>query len=112
MKLKNKRFRYYNYRQSIDWFQLKRCLFRFLKEFGFYGKYVKEIKPYLIEYSFDYENNIRIETPISLKKFIRRIPYAQSRDLFPPEFFWNEIYNLWIEWSFDEDKIYSKTYIE
>ena len=112
MKLKNKRFRYEDYRQSIDWFQLKRCLFRFLKEFGYYGKYVKDIKPYLVEYSFDYTCNLRIETPISLKKYFRDLClYAQSRCLFPRETFWNEVYELWVEWSFEEDKIFSKTYI-
>ena len=110
MKLKNKRFRYEDYRQSIDWFQLKRCLFRFLKEFGFYGKYVKEIKKYLLEYSVD--NGVVIETPISLKKYIRdSCVYAQSRNLLPPGMFWDDVYNLWTEWSFEEDKIFSKTYI-
>ena len=110
MKLNNGRFRYKDYNQSIDWFQLKRCLFRFLKEFGFYGKYIKEIKQYLLEYSVD--NGVTIATPISLERYIRkRNYYAQSRNLFPPGIFWDEVYGLWIEWSFEEDKIFSETYI-
>lgn len=118
MKLRNNRFRYYQnkgYLESIGWEQLRNCIFRFLKEFGFYGKYIKDIKPYMVEevgFYFNGESYIIETVPISFKKFIRKYDFALSRNLFPFGNFWNEVYDLWKEWSFEEDKIYSKTHIQ
>ena len=120
MKLRNSRFRYQNkgYLESISWEQLRNCLFRFLKEFGFYGRYIKEIKPYMTkqvvetyEHGWDAQTLIEI-VPISYKAFVRKNYLALTRQIFPPGVFWDEIYYLWMEWSFEEDNIYSKTYIQ
>lgn len=111
MKLRNNRFKYqHGYLESIGWRQLKNCIFRFLKEFGFYGAYIKDIKPFMITYYGDYAH--KQERPISYKEFVRREFFATSRILFPPGTYWDEVHNLWMEWSFEEDKISSKTYIQ
>ncbi len=120
MKLRNSRFRYQNkgYLESIGWEQLRNCLFRFLKEFGFYGRYIKEIKPYMTKqvvetYGHGFDTQTLIETvPISYKDFVRKNYLALTRQIFPPGDFWSEVYGLWLEWSFEEDNIYSKTYIQ
>ncbi len=111
MKLRNNRFKHqYGYLESIGWQQLKNCIFRFLKEFGFYGAYIREIKPLMITCYGDYKHKYVV--PISYKEFVRSEIFATSRALFPPGTYWDEVYELWMELSFEEDKINSKTYIQ
>jgi len=117
MKLRNGRFKYqYGYLESIGWQQLKNCIFRFLKEFGIYSTYIKGIKPFMKESITTYDEYYKYRQimfiPTSYKEFVRREYYAVSRRLFPPGNYWDEIYELWVEWSFEEDKISSKTYIQ
>lgn len=108
MKLRNNRFNYAkDYKESIGYEQLRRCIFRFLKEFGYYSAYVRDIKPHLKIYDLDY--SFAVEKKISYKDFVRRSFMALSRNIFPQGELWDDIYPLWVEWAFEEDKIYSRT---
>jgi hypothetical protein len=80
-----------------------------LKEFGYYSAYINGIKPYMVEEYYVDDLPFPEEKELTFKKFIRRNYKALSRLMFPDGELWDDIYSLWTEWAFEEDKIYSKT---
>ena len=87
----------------------KRFLFRFLKEFGYYSTYVKEIKPYCKKFAgWDSVTNEPIIVDISFDEFLRHYPNNIYRGLFPnnnEHCNWDEIFYLWKEWARQEHYI-------
>lgn len=99
------------YKESISREQLRKCLFRFLKEFGFFHKYLSEIKCHLVSaYYDDLSDGIKY-MPISYDVFLKRQIFALRRNMFPAGNIWDEIYYLWVSWAKDEDAINEKTLI-
>ncbi len=92
------------YKESISREQLRKCLFRFLKEFGFFHKYLSEIKWYLTRSYYDCLGEIKY-VPISYDEFLKRKIFALRRNMFPDGNIWDEIYNLWVSWAKEEDAI-------
>ena len=89
MKLKNGRFNYTNsHKEYIGYDQLRRCLFRFLKEFGYYSAYINSIKPYMVDYYYSFGDFFPVEEKITFKEFIRRNYKALSRMMFPGGELW------------------------
>jgi len=100
-------------KETINRDQFKKCLFRFLKEFGYYNAYLREIKPYCKEFVFwDSVTGQSIFKDISYERFLRRFRFAINRSMFPTnETYWDTVFYLWQQWSREEDYIDSSTII-
>ena len=100
------------YKKAISRDQLKRCLFRFLKEFGYYSAYIRDIKPYcrdLVGWNSLHEP---IFTDITFDRFLKRFHHAILRTMFPyNETHWDTLFYLWQQWAREEDSIDSSTVI-
>jgi hypothetical protein len=100
-------------KETINRDQLKRCLFRFLKEFGYYSAYLREIKPHCKEFvSWDSVTGQSICKDISYERFLRKFHSAIYRSMFPTnETYWDTLFYLWQQWAREEDSIDSSTVI-
>jgi hypothetical protein len=100
-------------KETINRDQFKKCLFRFLKEFGYYSAYLREIKPYCKEFvSWDSVTGQSICKDISFERFLRRFRSAIYRSMFPTnDTYWDTVFYLWQQWAREEDYIDSSTII-
>jgi len=102
-------------REFITRAEFKKCLFRFLKEFGYYRSYIKNMKDANLIFTtyqrFTDGGLIEIKTQISFDTFLSRSLYPTARHMFPYSgaSLWEKIYNLWVMWAKEEYKITWRT---
>jgi len=110
MKLRNKPVPAYYATITTD--VLKKCLFRFLKEFDLYHAYKVGMKEKInIEKLVRINIYFKLVGNFTLDDIFKAAPHPHHKCLFPSEDSWVEVLELWREWAENVDNISRYTII-
>ena len=100
---------------TINRDNLRKCLFRFLKEFRYFHSYIREIKNILFIaaciYNEELGHYVYHHERITYAQFLKQFRTPINRGMFPNAPKWDDIYKMWVYWAKEEDEINEKTQI-